>query len=91
MKWLLYDWGGWNVLIFHWINNIRGEGVNRFMLLGTLLGDHSNFVFYLAVMVLLAVIMVSRRKAEEASEIAARLALKCNPRGYCWCLRAVTG
>ncbi|CAK0738367.1 Peptidase A8 [Gammaproteobacteria bacterium] len=77
MKWLLYDWGGWNVWLFYSINNIYSDGLDKFMILGTKLGDHTNFVSYLSVMILIAVIGVSRRGTEGSTqgETAAQLGL----------------
>ena len=48
MKELLYDWHGANVWLFHAINGLHGENLDWLMLLGTRLGDHSNFPIYLA-------------------------------------------
>ena len=60
MKEILYDWGGLNVWLFHAINNIHGELLDRLMLLGTALGGHSNFPIYLALVALAATIAVGR-------------------------------
>jgi membrane-associated phospholipid phosphatase len=46
LKTYLYDWGGANEALFHFINNWRGGFLDRFMWLGTLLGDHRNFPYY---------------------------------------------
>lgn len=48
MKPILYDWGGFNVWLFHRINDIHGPLLDQFMLLGTALGDHAHFQLYIA-------------------------------------------
>ncbi|OIR09747.1 phosphatidylglycerophosphatase B [mine drainage metagenome] len=60
MKEFLYDWGGANVWLFHAINDIRFEWLDRVMLLGTALGDHNLFTPYLCLLTLIALIMVHR-------------------------------
>lgn len=52
IKAFLYDWGGANVWLFHLINNIRGSLIDSFMLLGTQIGDHSYFPYYLSIAIL---------------------------------------
>lgn len=59
MKSVFYDWGGANVWLFHLINNVHGELLDRFMLLGTTLGGHANFVSYLAIAAFAAILCVS--------------------------------
>lgn len=71
MKEILYDWGGLNVWLFHAVNDIRGEFIDRFMLLGTSLGGHANFTLYLALTALVAVLAV-RRSPSYGSEAAER-------------------
>ena len=60
MKEIFYDWGGANVWLFHAINNFRGQFVDGFMSLDTFLGEHTNFSFYLALVVLTATAIVTR-------------------------------
>jgi membrane-associated phospholipid phosphatase len=60
MKETLYDWGGANVWLFHAINDIRFEWLDRVMLLGTTLGDHILFPLYLGVLTLVALVVVSK-------------------------------
>jgi membrane-associated phospholipid phosphatase len=60
MKEIFYDWGGANVWLFHLINDIRFEWLDKVMLLGTSLGDHSLFPFYLGLLTLFALVAVSR-------------------------------
>jgi membrane-associated phospholipid phosphatase len=59
MKEILYDWGGANVWLFHAINDIRFGGLDQVMLLGTTLGDHILFPFYLGVLTLMALVVVN--------------------------------
>ena len=60
MKEILYDWGGWNVWLFHLINNVHTDALDQFMLLGTRLGDHANFVPYLCGIIVLVLRFVAR-------------------------------
>lgn len=59
MKEIFYDWGGANVWLFHAINNVRFEWLDSVMLLGTFLGGHTLFPYYLAVLTLFAIVAVS--------------------------------
>jgi membrane-associated phospholipid phosphatase len=59
MKEIFYDWGGANVWLFHAINDIRFGGLDQVMLLGTALGDHILFPFYLGALTLMAVVVVN--------------------------------
>ncbi|TCV81298.1 phosphatase PAP2 family protein [Sulfurirhabdus autotrophica] len=68
MKEILYDWNGVNVWLFHFINNIRSEFIDKFMLLGTELGGHAHFPYYLAVFTLAAVIAVSGKSIQEPAQ-----------------------
>jgi membrane-associated phospholipid phosphatase len=61
MKTILYDWGGINVWLFHAINDIRGEYLDRFMLLGTQLGEHALFPMYIGFIVLIALTAIAKR------------------------------
>lgn len=60
LKWILYDWGGANLRLFHTINDLRGPVLDRFMLLGTQIGDHALFPVYLTLIVLVAAFAVNR-------------------------------
>ncbi|ADE10365.1 phosphatase PAP2 family protein [Sideroxydans lithotrophicus] len=60
MKEIFYDWGGANVWLFHAINDIRFEWLDKVMLLGTALGDHNLFIPYLALLTLFALVAVNR-------------------------------
>jgi membrane-associated phospholipid phosphatase len=50
VKEVVYDWGGFNLWLFHAINNVRGELLDRLMLLGTTLGDHNQFALYITLL-----------------------------------------
>ncbi len=63
MKEILYDWGGVNVWLFHVINNVRFEYLDKFMLLGTELGEHALFPFYLGLATLVALSAVVKNPA----------------------------
>ncbi len=60
MKEILYDWGGANVWLFHAINNVHSDILDKFMLLGTGLGEHALFPFYLGLVMLVALATVAR-------------------------------
>lgn len=66
MKEILYDWGGANTWLFHVINDIRFAWLDQVMLLGTGLGDHSLFPFYLSLLTLFALVVVSTPGQESA-------------------------
>lgn len=59
MKEIFYDWGGANVWLFHAINDIRFEWFDSVMQLGTFLGGHILFPYYLAVLTVFALAAVS--------------------------------
>lgn len=60
MKEIFYDWGGANVWLFHAINDIRADWLDQFMSLGTYLGGHNLFSFYLVLLTLLALLVVNK-------------------------------
>jgi membrane-associated phospholipid phosphatase len=60
MKEIFYDWGGANVWLFHAINDIRFAWLDKVMLLGTGLGDHTLFPFYLGLLTLFALVVVHK-------------------------------
>lgn len=64
MKEILYDWGGANVWLFHAINDIRFEWLDNVMLLGTYLGGHKLFPFYLVLLTLFALVAVGKPAAD---------------------------
>jgi membrane-associated phospholipid phosphatase len=59
MKAIFYDWGGANIWLFHVINDIRFTWLDSLMLLGTRLGDHILFPFYLGLLALFALSRVN--------------------------------
>ena len=59
MKAIFYDWGGFNVWLFHAINDIRFAWLDKAMLFGTGLGEHTQFPLYLGLLTLLALFRVS--------------------------------
>jgi membrane-associated phospholipid phosphatase len=66
MKEVLYDWGGANVWLFHVINDIRFVWLDKVMLLGTELGDHTLFPFYLGLLTLCALAVADTPGQEPA-------------------------
>lgn len=74
MKEIFYDWGGANVWLFHAINDIRFEWLDKFMLLGTSLGDHTRFPLYLVLLTLLALFALNKT-AQNLEQYQARV--KC--------------
>jgi membrane-associated phospholipid phosphatase len=61
MKELLYDWHGANIWLFHAINDVRGEYIDRLMLFGTRLGDHGNFPIFVALAALAGLYSIACR------------------------------
>lgn len=59
MKEIFYDWGGANIWLFHAINDIRYAWLDDVMLLGTGLGDHTLFPFYVGLLTLFALVVVN--------------------------------
>lgn len=57
---VFYDWGGANLWLFHAVNDLRGPVLDRFMLLGTQIGDHALFPVYLTLIVLVAAFAANR-------------------------------
>lgn len=66
MKEIFYDWGGANAWLFHAVNDIRFGWLDNVMLLGTGLGDHSLFPFYLGLLTLFALVVVNRPVQDHA-------------------------
>ena len=60
MKEIFYDWGGANIWLFHAINDIRFAWLDKLMLLGTGLGDHNLFPFYLSLLTLFALVRANQ-------------------------------
>ncbi|MDO9372601.1 MAG: phosphatase PAP2 family protein [Gammaproteobacteria bacterium] len=59
MKEILYDWNGANVWLFHFINDIRGDTLDRVMTFGSQLGAPLSFSNYLGLIALFAVAHVA--------------------------------
>lgn len=53
MKSVLYDWFGLNVWLFHFINNIRSEFIDKVALLGTTLGSHTHFDIFIIPLIII--------------------------------------
>jgi membrane-associated phospholipid phosphatase len=66
MKEILYDWGGANVWLFHAVNDLRFAWLDKVMLLGTEMGDHTLFPFYLGLLALVALVVVNRSEQDVA-------------------------
>ncbi len=74
MKAFIYDWGGVNVWLFHVINNVRSVYLDKFMLLGTALGEHALFPLYLGLAVLAALFTVTRAPSQNFNRYQAEVA-----------------
>lgn len=61
VKEVFYDWGGVNVWLFHCINNIRFEFLDKIMLAGTSVGSHELFGFYSALLGIAAIFALSKK------------------------------
>ncbi len=68
MKAIFYDWGGLNLWLFHVINNVRGTFIDTFMLLGSRLGEYTNFPLYIAIATTAALIQSARASARDSAE-----------------------
>lgn len=66
MKEILYDWGGANIWLFHAVNDVHSAYLDQFMLLGTKLGEHALFPFYIGIIALFALhdVAKDRQKTE---------------------------
>jgi membrane-associated phospholipid phosphatase len=71
MKEIIYDWGGANVSLFHAINDIRSEYWDKFMLLGTALGEHALFPLYLGLIAVVALTVVARTPLQDVTRYQA--------------------
>lgn len=72
MKEIFYDWGGANVWLFHVINDIRADYLDKFMLLGTALGEHALFPLYLGLTTLVALFVVVKIPAQDSTRYQAQ-------------------
>lgn len=64
MKAIFYDWNGLNVWLFHVINGFHFDALDRFMLLGTQLAEHSNFAIYLGLLVIVAMLAIRAKNGK---------------------------
>jgi membrane-associated phospholipid phosphatase len=71
MKEIFYDWGSANVWLFHAINDIRAEYLDKFMLLGTDLGEHAIFPLYLGLTALVALFVVVKTPTQDPTRYQA--------------------
>ena len=72
MKEILYDWGGVNVWLFHLINDLRGSALDSLMLLGTRVGDHSNYPVYFALAAFIGLTAFTCRPKSRHPELQAQ-------------------
>ena len=77
MKEIFYDWGGFNVWLFHAINDIRESHLDRFMQLGTAIGDHGLFPLYLALLTLAALGITVKQRSLALPWIGAIAVFSC--------------
>lgn len=70
MKWYLYDWCGFNIWLFHLINNIHNSVIDRIMLAATAAASHEHFTLYLAVLALMGTAVVARTSAADRQKKA---------------------
>ena len=66
MKEIFYDWGGANVWLFHAVNDIRFDWLDKVMLLGTSLADHTMFTLYLCLLTLFVLVVATKSKLNNA-------------------------
>jgi len=72
MKEIFYDWGGANVWLFHAINDIRADYLDKFMLLGTGLGEHAVFPIYLGLTALVALFVFVKTPIQDSTRYQAQ-------------------
>lgn len=69
LKDTLYHWGGANEKLFYMVNGIQGgEWYEKFMLLGSFLGNHHYFPFYLVLIAAIAVVAIMRAEGNAKTE-----------------------
>jgi membrane-associated phospholipid phosphatase len=61
MKEIIYDWFGLNIWLFHLINNIRSDFIDKIMLLGTELGSHTHFNIYIILVSIIVFFNVAKK------------------------------
>jgi membrane-associated phospholipid phosphatase len=70
LKHILYDWGGWNLWLFHLINDLRGPWIDAVMRFGTGLGDHALFPLYTAILALSGTFCAGGRAPHRAGSMS---------------------
>lgn len=65
IKTIFYDWGGANTWLFHLINDHHDAALDRSMLLGTWLADHTHFPAYLAMIAIAGLIRTRQLSAHD--------------------------
>ncbi len=68
MKGVVYDWFGLNVWLFHFINNIRLEVIDKVMLLGTALGSHTHFDIYIILLIVVVFYNLAKKNTHSLSK-----------------------
>lgn len=67
MKAIFYDWGGLNVWVFHFINNIRFAYFDSLMLAGTAIANHHLFDWYIALFSCIVMIAITCKPTANAT------------------------
>lgn len=65
MKWYLYDWGGLNVWLFHRINDIHSDILDKAMLAVTAAASYKLFLLYLILLCLVAIGVIAKTAKEK--------------------------
>ncbi len=68
MRGVVYDWFGLNVWLFHFINNIRSEFLDKIMLLGTALGSHTHFDIYIILLIVIVFYNLAKQNTHSLSK-----------------------
>lgn len=68
MKSVLYDWFGLNVWLFHFINNIRSEFIDKVALLGTTLGSHTHFDIFIIPLIIIIFYNLTKQNTHSFSK-----------------------
>jgi membrane-associated phospholipid phosphatase len=66
MKGILYDWGGLNLWLFRLVNDAHAPWWDKLMLLGTGLGNHTNFTLFLSLAAFIGLLLSVRPGRESA-------------------------
>lgn len=62
IKPVVYDWGGWNQIIFLWVNAIQDPVYDQIMIMASILGGRKMLPFYAAVIIAYALCMALVRR-----------------------------